>query len=396
MKLFSDSTTRVLSKIRSNLLRKKFIKILLWIFVPICLVWISCVEISLNLQAFFRRHPDDWIMVGLPFDYYLTIRPKPKGMFMFLFASEPVISTSWGWIFLNSSTDCIPRKPPTTPDLVWQALLGHNTSVRSLLNKGVDVNAADTNGWTALLHVTRLGDAKSIEDILAVKPDVNKSAGDGRTSIMVASQFLQSHPPGYRTYAFKWRDEQGHFFVEVLPADPLPILESLIRAGADVNASDREGVTALMYAAHNRHTETVKLLIRHGANVNAKDKNNVSVLRYARGFFPQPKGVKKETNPLVDMLEKAGAMDNINLFSATMERDPVTVKALIESGANVNAVGPNRLTALMIAIKNDDVDMVRLLLDKGARLEPSHESEIRSLSNNREITELLLKFKTNK
>jgi len=45
----------------------------------------------------------------------------------------------------------------------------------------------------------------------------------------------------------------------------------LIDKGADVNAKDITGETALMVAAERGHTEIVKLLIGRGADVNARN-----------------------------------------------------------------------------------------------------------------------------
>jgi ankyrin repeat protein len=45
------------------------------------------------------------------------------------------------------------------------------------------------------------------------------------------------------------------------------VVRSLIAKGADVNAKDKEGKTALAYAKENSHTEIVQLLKQAGANV---------------------------------------------------------------------------------------------------------------------------------
>ena len=47
------------------------------------------------------------------------------------------------------------------------------------------------------------------------------------------------------------------------------MLELLLRAGADPNASIGEGETALMTAARTGSVDAVKLLLGHGADVNA-------------------------------------------------------------------------------------------------------------------------------
>ena len=46
-------------------------------------------------------------------------------------------------------------------------------------------------------------------------------------------------------------------------------LKALIDEGADVNAGDKEGWTALMWPAGRGHTETVKALLEAEADVNA-------------------------------------------------------------------------------------------------------------------------------
>jgi ankyrin repeat protein len=47
----------------------------------------------------------------------------------------------------------------------------------------------------------------------------------------------------------------------------------LLAHGADVNATAKNGWTALMCAAREGHIETMKLLLAHGADVNAADKD---------------------------------------------------------------------------------------------------------------------------
>jgi uncharacterized protein len=56
---------------------------------------------------------------------------------------------------------------------------------------------------------------------------------------------------------------------------------ALLGEGADVNAHDCDGDTALMLAAERGHTEFVKLLLKNGANVNAENHNGESALMRA-------------------------------------------------------------------------------------------------------------------
>ena len=79
------------------------------------------------------------------------------------------------------------------------------------------------------------------------------------------------------------------------------VCQLLIEKGADVNASDLFGSTALMIAASNGHKEVCQLLIDNGADVNAVEKGGRTSLMLAAENEnkevveqPQEKAVEQE------------------------------------------------------------------------------------------------------
>ena len=58
-------------------------------------------------------------------------------------------------------------------------------------------------------------------------------------------------------------------------------VKALLAAGAEVDAKNNHGITALMAASYGGHTEEVKALLSAGADVNAKDNFNSTALIYA-------------------------------------------------------------------------------------------------------------------
>ncbi len=84
-------------------------------------------------------------------------------------------------------------------------------------------------------------------------------------------------------------------------------VQTLITAGADVNATDSDGQTPLMWAVQRSGVDTVKVLIRAGANVNARDQWG----RTALSLTPQGTdefGTWMEGKQITRELRRAGAI----------------------------------------------------------------------------------------
>jgi len=109
-----------------------------------------------------------------------------------------------------------------------------------------------------------------------------------------------------------------------------------ILAGANVNARDSMGRTALMLAAfyNPNGAEVIRALIENGADVNAVDNNSMWALIWAIG----PDSVA----------------------------DAEAITALLSGGTDINAAGVYGVTALIAAATNPNPDMVYTLLVHGA------------------------------
>jgi ankyrin repeat protein len=102
-----------------------------------------------------------------------------------------------------------------------------------------------------------------------------------------------------------------------------------IRRGADVNAKNAYGETALMLGQYDR--KTVRKLIEAGAQVDARDRFGVTSLMRAAAAGNRP-----------------------------------VARELLASGASVNLADNKGRTALMVAAADGDQKMVQLLVDAGA------------------------------
>ena len=135
-----------------------------------------------------------------------------------------------------------------------------------------------------------------------------------------------------------------------------------------VNAAQADGTTALHWAAHWNDLSTVTALIRAGANVNAVNRYGVSPLLVASAVG---NGVA-----VMDALLKTGADANTAsgdhetaLMVAARAGNAAMMKLLLAYGADPNAEeGWRGQTALMWAAANNNREAVQTLLEGGANL----------------------------
>jgi uncharacterized protein len=199
-----------------------------------------------------------------------------------------------------------------------------------LIRAGANVSAANKVGAMPLLLATINGNAAVIERLITAGADPNapltKSAD---TALMMASR-----------------------------TGKIDAVKVLLDHGAQVNAKEKwGGTTALMWAVSERHPDVAKLLIDHSADVNAKSYFVPSAS--GRGFegttpvAAQPKqGIEEFASGLLTPLMFAGREDDI-----------ASARLLIESGADVNAIGGDGKDALGLAIFNGSYDVASLLID---------------------------------
>ncbi len=142
-------------------------------------------------------------------------------------------------------------------------------------------------------------------------------------------------------------------------------VRSLLKQRADVNATQADGATALLWAAHWNDLETADLLLASGANPRAAN-------RY--GLTPLFEAANNASAPMVEKLLKAGADPNAKqpegetvLMTAARAGNPDVVKLLLDHGADVNAKESWRgQTALMWAAAEKHPAVARLLIERGA------------------------------
>lgn len=87
-------------------------------------------------------------------------------------------------------------------------------------------------------------------------------------------------------------------------------IESLLEAGADIHATDKNGVTALHHAVRFRSPAAVDALLRHGADVNQACRRSRSTALHravTSTGAPETAGKQAEARQIIELLMRYGA-----------------------------------------------------------------------------------------
>ena len=131
-----------------------------------------------------------------------------------------------------------------------------------------DINARTHEGHTALMYAEK----NSYTDIVRILKNAGAKADDIETALI-------------NTAGMTGR---------------MDMIEYFIQKGANVNAQDYYGHTALIEATIIEDTMIIQYLIEHGADVNLKDNQGATALSVAQHY-----GYRD----VIDLLKKAGAKE---------------------------------------------------------------------------------------
>jgi ankyrin repeat protein len=268
-----------------------------------------------------------------------------------------------GWLFVvmlwtfsltaNAQSDLLLVEAAKGQDWQW---------LHTLLDEGgVDVNAAQADGATALAWAVHWGDRETVEHLLEAGADPDIANDYGVTPLFLAIknhsaamvETLLEVEGGADPNTVRWTGETA--LMTAAKTGQRSMVSLLLAQGADVNAHEpRRGQSALMWAISFGHPDVARLLIENGADVHAKTKMR------DEDFAP---------------MELDGYTVNVGVtprggytplsFAARVD-DKETARLLLERGADVNSNYTDHGPPLIIAAAAGHEDLALYLLEQGA------------------------------
>jgi uncharacterized protein len=238
------------------------------------------------------------------------------------------------WMGCSFSAAAIGNAGEKDDDLIKAAYSGSVEDVERLLREGANINAHELgDGATPLIVATQRENAPIVRLLLGRGANVNAKDDRGQTALMYVSKDEIARLLIQRGANVNEKGDEGMTMLGRAASEGrADIVRLLLGRGASVETADSRGRTPLIASIDQGFSDVARVLIQHRANVNAQD---------ARGWTP--------------------------LIHAASVKDRAILKLLLEKGADPNVRNKTGYAALMYA--SDDPDMCKILLDKGANVD---------------------------
>jgi ankyrin repeat protein len=215
---------------------------------------------------------------------------------------------------------------------------GSITAINKLLDKGFDINKSHPKTKkTPLIYACDGNRADVVELLIARGAKVNRRDDNGDTPL-----------------------------VSAIYNNNIMITKMLLQAGAKVNFRNYRGKTPLMTAIAMKSPELVDILIKARAAIQLERYEETALHEVAR--FGQIEAGEKLLKLGADLEAQDYSEQATPLMYAVEVKRPEMVKFLVSKGANVNAVSYSGRSVLMQAINAGNVEVVKCLLDNGAKV----------------------------
>jgi len=238
---------------------------------------------------------------------------------------------------------------PSDREFLQTVLHGKAFEVRALLARGANVHATGPNGEPTIAYAILSKNPETLDVLLRADPTLAKgvlkdSKGVVRSPLLVAVGVKQPEMVDLLIRAgadVDWANPDGVTALALtVPAASPESAKLLLEAHADPNRRDIHGRTPLASAAGAGNLEIARLLLEHGAWTYPLDTTGHAAIGYARGAIKDPATSKA----MVDLLLGHGAPADGKIrpidatyLDAVHRGDLPAVEAALAHGADVNA-----------------------------------------------------------
>jgi len=267
--------------------------------------------------------------------------------------------------------------------LHYSARRGHFELVKYFMEKGLGVNAKATKDETPLYLAARWGHFEVLKCLIERGVDINVKTKNGDTLLHGAAE-------GGNLEVIDYLIEQGAD-LEARNVDNstplylaaknnrLEVVKYLVEKGADIEVRNESDYTPLHIAVQNGSFEVVKYLVEQGANIKTEDETDYTPLDIAaeKGDLRTAKFLVEKGATIEYCVNDKG--DTLLHLAASLG-DLELIQLLLEKGVDINSVNENNgFTPLHLAAKCGQVETVKFLVKKGADINSMDHNDLTAL-----------------
>lgn len=228
---------------------------------------------------------------------------------------------------------------------------------------GADVNMRDERtNETAIIKAAQNNNSDMMRLLLAAGADINAQS---RRGVSALGESIKNQNKDIMEFLTANGARTGATFDNLMRyayAKNNVGVSAMLRIGVDPKQKDVNGNTALMISASQGDLQSFKDLMAYGADVNAQNKQGMTALLYA--LRANNRDLVKEILTLNDTdVNISNVLGQSPLYWAAYIGDDIVVNALLTLGADYNKKTNNNQTALQIAKLNNRTKVVRVIED---------------------------------
>ena len=254
------------------------------------------------------------------------------------------------------------REGAITP-LLMACQNGNAAMIETLLKAGADANAVKTNGTTPLMMAAASGNADAVKTLLAHGANVNaKESAHGQTALMFAAALNRAAV--IRVLMANGADASVATGVRKLERVRFDQDGNVVEEKTGEKAPEKPEAAA-------EQDDAAQTKARQAAE--AVQRSDLDLLAHALAFKSVDYRLAKPAARAGDVANRPprkvgpdfmGGMTA--LLYAAREGHMDAVRALVETGVDVNQVNGDKLSPMVTAIMNGHLDLAKYLLDHGA------------------------------
>lgn len=257
------------------------------------------------------------------------------------------------------------RKALTISDMVKAVRHRAWPTVMQALADGVHPDGVNIHGDPLIMAVAAIAPTRVVEAVLKAGADPDAINRKGETALFYTTDPRVTELLCAKGANVHHRSKGGQTALHVLAdAGQTQALKAMIAAGANVNERDDAGRTPLVRAILQLRLAAVEELLALQADVKVLTKEGHTQLHVAAAQR------SKSAVTIVELLLRAGADPNARtpdeLTPLMLVATPEATERLLAAGADVNAMTSQHATALAYAVLRDEPVIARLLLNAKA------------------------------